>query len=473
MEQTLEQQIATLQKAISRKQNDCLLHSRLADCYYNACNRQEAEMSCLRAIAIQSNLVQTSESVQSLLKQLGYGETITDIYMNLGASYTQRSELQSAIAAYKRAIECDPENYRPYYRLGETLQQQGQREEAIRYYLKVIQLQPDVVGPYAQIEYGSLDDKQLDDVIQCYRQVIQTYPDELFPIMALGRMLTRQDQTEEAISCYHTASYKRLVAAYPEFAEHQEIAHQSKEPDFLIIGAGKSGTTSLFEYLTCHPQIIPPLWKEIHFFDQHFERGKEWYLAQFPPIPQSTGFITGEASPWYLYGFDTVERVAQFFPNIKLIVLLRNPANRALSQYHMHVRQGTEKRTMREAISSEMDILSKITDPTTVGKEYWSTERGYLLFGLYIYYLEKWMSCFPKRQLLILNAENLYRNSEDTMNQIYHFLDISDYTLEKYEQHNIGTYDVIDADVYSAIVDFFQPHNQKLEASLDTSLNWT
>ncbi len=106
-------------------------------------------------------------------------------------------------------------------------------------------------------------------------------------------------------------------------------------PDFIIIGAMRGGTTSLYSYLTEHPSIGSAYMKEIHFFDVFFNKGLYWYRSQFPSSVQKyyaehvqkRSFITGEASPYYLFHPHAPKRIAKTLPQVKLIVLLRNPVN--------------------------------------------------------------------------------------------------------------------------------------------------
>lgn len=107
-------------------------------------------------------------------------------------------------------------------------------------------------------------------------------------------------------------------------------------PDFVVIGAQRSGTTSLFDYFLNHPQVRPALKKELHFYDLHHERGVGWYRASFPRRRQlSNGRITGEATPNYLVHPLAPERLHAVTPNAKLIALLRNPTDRAHSAWRL------------------------------------------------------------------------------------------------------------------------------------------
>ena len=115
-------------------------------------------------------------------------------------------------------------------------------------------------------------------------------------------------------------------------------------PDYLLIGAQKCGTTSLYNYLVSHPEVRRCLRKEVGYFDQHFDRGLAWYLAHFP-MKSFVGFqqVTGEATPDYYYSPQAPQRAHLVMPQAKLIILLRNPVDRAHSQYWHLFSRGRER----------------------------------------------------------------------------------------------------------------------------------
>ncbi len=105
-----------------------------------------------------------------------------------------------------------------------------------------------------------------------------------------------------------------------------------RRPDFLIIGAQKAGTTSLYNQLTRHPDVARCLGQEVHYFDRHMHRSPAWYFAHFRPrLFASDGVVTGESTPYYLFHPRAAERVAELLPDVKLIVLLRDPVARDIS----------------------------------------------------------------------------------------------------------------------------------------------
>lgn len=122
-------------------------------------------------------------------------------------------------------------------------------------------------------------------------------------------------------------------------------------PQVIIIGAQKSGTGALYEILRQHPQIVDRP-GEIHFFDIHFQKGIEWYKMQFPPSSNPAS-IRIDKSPYYLFHPSVPQRAFAILPKAKLIILLRNPIDRAYSQYFMNIRNNRESLSFSDAIKAE------------------------------------------------------------------------------------------------------------------------
>ncbi len=130
----------------------------------------------------------------------------------------------------------------------------------------------------------------------------------------------------------------------------------SGAPAFVIVGAQRGGTTSLYRYLAAHPGVLPASRKELHYFTNRHDRGPDWYRSQFPPTPPGT--ITGESTPYYLFHPHAPRRLHAFAPDVKLIVLLRNPVDRAYSHYQLQVRRRHETLPFEEAIAREEERLA-------------------------------------------------------------------------------------------------------------------
>lgn len=198
--------------------------------------------------------------------------------------------------------------------------------------------------------------------------------------------------------------------------------------------------------------------------------------------------ITGEADPGY-FGWDAQESIYSLFPNIKLIAILRNPVDRAFSQYNHWVRSGIERRSFKEAVTVELEKLEKIFDNIDildfetietikeicrqVRKGNSKGKTGYLWEGLYVYFLQKWTSYFSKEQLLVIKSEDFYAQPEVEMKKVFAFLGLPDYHLPQYQKYNAGKYSSMDEQLSKQVSAFFHPHTQRLEKYLNFYLNWS
>ena len=246
---------------------------------------------------------------------------------------------------------------------------------------------------------------------------------------------------------------------------------KSNKPYFLIIGAQKCGTNSLYNYLVQHPLIAPSLQHEIHYFDLNFDKDLEWYQSQFPEL--EPGMITGESSPYYLFHPLVAQRVFEKYPQMKLIVLLRDPAERAISHYYHEVRLGCESLSLKEAIAKEQTRLQGELEQIIQTGTYYSFNHQhytYLARGKYVEQLQNWMSIFPKEQFLILKSENLFSCPQEIMKKVFYFLELPAHSLQKYIQYNPGNYSQPSEEIYQKLVEYFQPYNQKIDEYMRINL---
>lgn len=287
---------------------------------------------------------------------------------------------------------------------------------------------------------------------------------------SMGYILQGQGRFEEALDCYRKAiTVQSAVDSIMDPDEFKLPPDSKQGPDFLIIGAAKCGTTSLYDYLIRHPRISPAAEKEIHFFDWFYHRGIGWYLGRFPKLtPQS---LTGEATPSYIDHPLACRRLHSIYPQMKQILVLRNPADRAISEYHHQVRNRIEQRSLEDALRAEMRALERITEEDIVEGRYYNA-LGYISSGLYVYHLERWLKFFSRDQLLVLRSEDLFRNPAETVNRCFHFLGLGEYRLPKYEILAKGGYAAPDAAFRRSLQDYFRPFNRRLEELLGTDLGW-
>jgi hypothetical protein len=271
----------------------------------------------------------------------------------------------------------------------------------------------------------------------------------------------------------------------------------SVSPNFLICGAQKAGTTSLYAYLKTHPEVFMPKTKEIHFFDLYYDRGLSWYLAQFRKKRAVEARAIGEASPSYMFFEDVPGRIHQQFPNMKLVFVLRNPVERAYAHYWHEVMLGYEKLSFREAISAEQERL-------TNGDTYEMRHFSYKERGKYITQIRRFLQYFPERNILVLLSGDLRRSTLETLARVCRFLEISDDTdliknakrqyfktrsprNKKLHRMAIGVfgpgsivatrilsplttrqgYPPMQQDMLRELNEYFQPYNEELDAFLE------
>lgn len=254
-------------------------------------------------------------------------------------------------------------------------------------------------------------------------------------------------------------------------------------PDFLIIGAARSGTTSLYEYLSEHPLIIPGVGKEVYFFDKKFTKGINWYKTFFPTkinmsiieSKQKNKCITGEATPRYLHYPHAPKRIFQFLPNIKLIVLLRNPIDRAYSHYQMEVSSGNEELSFEDAIEQEKDRIKEDMKKMENDEKFYSVyfyRKSYLTRGIYVDQLKRWFEFFPKEKFLILKSEDLYSDPSKIYQQTLDFLGLKKHELNSFEAHRMRKYSSISKKTREKLTNYFMPYNEQLYQLLGRNLDW-
>ena len=254
-------------------------------------------------------------------------------------------------------------------------------------------------------------------------------------------------------------------------------------PDFIIIGESNCGTTSLYNYMIQHPAIKPALSKEINFFNWSYDKPQNWYSAHFPTkfkkkISKNIckkPFLTGEATPLYLFNSQVPKRMFETIPNVKIIIVLRNPVDRAYSHYHdLGVRLGGEKRTFDDAIRSELKILEEKNYVTTdYDGNFTDRLYQYVVRGIYLDHLKIWMDMFPVKQFLILKTEELEKNPSEILNSVFKFLSLHNYDKINFEEkHNVSKYEPMNEQSRKILKQFFKPHNERLYKFLKRDFEW-
>lgn len=409
---------------------------------------------------------QFKQAISYYLKSIKLHPNQFNFYMGLGKALKAIGSQEQALSCFQKVINLKPNFLWAYIQSGAIWRQQGDYQKAVECYIQAIQINPNFQAAYTILEFIPIAEEQLDKLIDVYQKIVEQNSQIYQAWANLGDALTQKKQLDKALEAYQQACYYKTIKAYPQIAQSYLKTINKREPAFIIIGAGKCGTTSLFQYLSQHPQILPPINKEIDFFNFNFTQGSDWYLAHFPTLPDEQKFITGEASPSYFSYLHVERRLYELFPQTKIIILLRNPVARVFSHYHHKIREGAEKRSLEAALNSELNAIRQATEAQL------SYIRGYLGISMYVYKLKRWLSLFPKERVLILKSEDLYENPAATMSETCNFLNIAELKAIAYNRHNSGAYKLQDDKLKQQLKIFFRGYNQQLETFLDRQFDW-
>ena len=272
--------------------------------------------------------------------------------------------------------------------------------------------------------------------------------------------------------------YKIAVSSHRKYCSLTGFLHVL--PNYLILGAQKSGTNSLYWYLLQHPSVGPANTKEIRFFDKYYDRGLNWYRVCFPLKFKRIfikNLVTGEATERYLDHPHSPKRIKKNLPNAKFIILLRNPVDRAYSHYNMRFNSRRESLTFEEAIDKESERTKGEFEKMENDETYYSRDyfhHSYLDRGIYVKKLKRWMDIFPKEQFLIIQTEEFKKNKSEFYNKVLKFLNLSPWELSDYQEIGLAKYNQpkMREDTRRKLIEFFKPYNEKLYKFLGTNFSW-
>ena len=444
------------------------------------------------------------EAAEQFSKVVAHQPTVMWAHYYLGESYEKLEKREAAIAAYETAASLfekahkfkdaiatcrkiaalDSNDAFIFYKLGRLLAIRDNWREAVSAYEKAIHLgHPNAAQAYRNLILLLQRHRQTQKALTLARELIALEPNFYWNYGILADLLFARRKRTQAISFYEKAVDVQLEATKPSLAYRswKKLPNRERQVNFFILGFAKTATTSLYEYLIQHPQILPPYRKEPHFFSQHPHYGMDWYLSQFPslPAPQSVTqkYITGEGSINYIENRQAPARILKTFPQAKFFIVLREPVARTLSDYNMWLRDGRENRSLEQVVEYELSKLSNCTPAQLeTGKHWYPPNRqgfisSYLLRSLYLYHIKRWMQVFPREQFFILETQQLAKTPQQTMSQVFDFLELPDCKDISYRQHNQSSY-YRESPLNKKLEDFFRPHSEQLEAFLNTSFNW-
>ncbi len=255
-------------------------------------------------------------------------------------------------------------------------------------------------------------------------------------------------------------------------------------PDLVLAGAQRSGTTALTEALYRLPMVERPRrGKGSHYFSYNYHRGWEWFQSQFPTelwaatVERRTErpIFCFDACPYYLFHPFAVARMAQALPDIKVLVMLRDPVRRAESHYHHSVSHGHEDLPFEAALAAEESRLAGEDDRMQEDWTYWShshEHHSYVAKGMYADHLERLFGHYPREQVMVIQSERFYRDPDEVLAEVTAWLDLPPVALERGDNRNSHVYEEMPEPMRERLIEIYREPNERLFALLGERYDW-
>lgn len=255
-------------------------------------------------------------------------------------------------------------------------------------------------------------------------------------------------------------------------------------PGFLIVGGQRCGTTSMYRALAQHPLILKPiLHKGVHFFDLHYDRGQGWYRAHFPlrasarRIERELGWppLAFESSPYYMHHPLAPARIARDLPDVKLIVLARDPVERAHSAHAHELARGFEEEPFEPALALEAQRLEGEVDRIQADPTYRSRalqHQAYVTRGQYADQLDRLAALVGRERILVLDSGEFFSDPAVAYDRVLAFLELPHFSTPVFERHNARSRTAIPEAIRNRLSAHFEPYDARLEHWLGDAPSW-
>ncbi|MHB1430673.1 MAG: sulfotransferase family protein [Streptosporangiaceae bacterium] len=252
-------------------------------------------------------------------------------------------------------------------------------------------------------------------------------------------------------------------------------------PGFLIVGAQRCGTTSMYRTLSQHPAILKAvLHKGVHYFDMNYDRGPNWYRAHFPLTVSGRrvrggAALTFESSPYYMFHPLAADRIAADLPEVRLLVLVRDPVERAYSAHAHELARKFETETFERALELEEQRLRGEVDKIGANPRYLShchQHNAYLARGRYAEQLARLERLFGADRIHVVDSGDFFTKPEPVYDGVLDFLGLPRRGYPEFERHNARPRSPMPATLRSRLEEYFQPYDEQLTRWLREVPSW-
>jgi len=254
-------------------------------------------------------------------------------------------------------------------------------------------------------------------------------------------------------------------------------------PTMLIAGGQRCGTTTLYKALSEHPSFVgPTLRKGVHYFDLNFDKSLDWYRAHFPTrssveaVQHRTGdpVVVGESSPYYMWHPLAPDRIVRTLPGVRVVVLLRDPVERAYSAHAHELARGFEVEPFERALELEPERLAGQEAGLESGTLAHSKAHQHLAYvrrGEYITQLERLAAALGRDNLLVLDSADFWAEPEQNWPAVTAFLGLSDHPVTL-AQHNARSRAPMSEGLRTQLEEHYAPFDERLERWWDRTPSW-
>ena len=251
-------------------------------------------------------------------------------------------------------------------------------------------------------------------------------------------------------------------------------------PDVIIPGVQKCGTSSLFAWMAQHPEVHGSIPKEVHYFDggrawarDDWPLGDAWYRAHFPTRGRVGNGIAIEATPRYMLHPTAPERMASTLPDVRLIVLLRNPVERAISHYFHQKKRGREPLALLDALRAENERIGLRDDGTyPIDQDGW-IHASYVLRGMYADQIERLYAAIDPERILVLESDRMFAEPGPTLRRVFEFSGVRpDVLPPDLSPRMVGRRSDVDPEARDYLRRVFEEPNRRLYELLGEDYGW-
>lgn len=252
-------------------------------------------------------------------------------------------------------------------------------------------------------------------------------------------------------------------------------------PSFLIVGGQRCGTTSLWRALVQHPDLIgPPRHKGVHYFDVHYQEGPTWYRGHFPLTARARRAahgtpITGEATPYYMFHPLAAERIARDLPDARLLVLLRDPVERAYSAHTHEARRGHESESFERALELEPARLDGEVERMRADPSYYShvhRHNAYLTRGEYIDQILAMEKLVGRDRIHVVDSHEFFEQPWDVLPGVLDFLGLPAHQAMQVGQENARPRAPMAESLRTRLMAHFEPYDERLASWWGRTPRW-